>query len=256
MGSYLYFSTVQDFLRARRLFPWILLGIGGMLLAIAWRSLDRNSTQSGQYTSVISMLVFHVLALASAIFSTAIVSQEVEQKTIVYLLTRPIIRWKLLLYRYLASATVVALLGILGAVLVSIGVYQAQFLGNPLLMKDILALTIGAFAYGALFLLVSLLLNRAMIVCLLFAFGWETIVPNMPGEMYRLSVFSHIVAIADHPSTSSATDTAGGLGALLGVNALSPGTAIGTLAVMTVILLAMSAAWFTHFEYVPREDAE
>jgi ABC-2 type transport system permease protein len=256
LGSYLYFSSLREFLRARRVVVWIFLGFAGMLLAIAWPYLNPHTNRVDQYTSVSAMLVFHVMALASAIFSSAIVSQEVEQKTIVYLLTRPVTRWQLLLMRYLASATVVALLGILGAVLVSAGVYKAELFSNALLLKDILALIYGAFAYGALFLLVSLLINRAMIVCLLFAFGWEMIVPNMPGEMYRLSIYSYVMAIADHPS-SQTTSGVVNLGAgILGSNTITPSTAYVTLVVATVILLTASAAWFTHFEYVPREDTE
>ncbi|HWA82668.1 MAG TPA: ABC transporter permease subunit [Fimbriimonadaceae bacterium] len=256
MGAYLYFSSVLEFIRAKRLIPWLLLAVAGMGLAVAWPFLNRQADRTDQYTTVSAMLVFHVLALASAIYSLSIVSQEVEQKTIVYLLTRPVPRWKLLLARYFASATVVALLGILGAVLVSFGVYKGGAFGNPLLVKDIVALIFGAFAYGALFLLVSLLLNRAMIICLLFAFGWETIVPNMPGEMYRLSVYTHVMAIADHPAAQTTPGPVSLASGSLTASTLTPGSAYVTLLVLGVVLLAMSAAWFTHFEYVPREDAE
>lgn len=256
MEVYLFTSALRDFLRLRRLVPWVLLGFAGMLLAIAWPYLNTRASAIDQYTSISSILVFHVLALASAIFSTAIVGQEVEQRTIVYLLTRPVSRWKLVIARYLAASTVVALLGILGAVLVSTGVYHLGGLSNPLLKNDVCALVAGAFSYGALFLLASLLINRAMIVCLLFAFGWETIVPNMPGEMYRLSVYSHLMAIADHPSsetTGGAVDAAAGV---LSTNIISPATAYMTLIVMSGVLIVMSAAWFSRSEIVPREDAE
>ncbi len=253
--AYLFTSSLKEFLRFRRLIPWLILGFGGMGLALIWPNLNPNTTPVDQYSIVTSTLVFHVLALAAAIFTTAIISQEVEQRTIVYILTRPVPRWKLLFMRYLAASTVVALVGAFGAVLVSVGVYKGGFLSNELLVKDIIAMAVGAFSYCALFLLVSLLINRAMIVCLLFAFGWETIVPNMPGEMYRLSVYSHVMAIAEHP-----TSTGGGAGSvasgLLNTNAISAGTAYATMFVMSAILLAISAVWFTTFEYVPREDAE
>jgi len=256
MESYLYASSLREFLRGRRLFPWLLLALAGMLLAFVWHYLDRLSSDVDRYTAVSQMLVFHVLALSSAIFSTAIVSQEVEQKTIVYLLTRPVTRWKLLLARYCASATVVSVLGILGAFLVSFGIYQGHPFTNTLLWRDVMSLIFGAFAYGALFLMVSLLINRAMIVCLLFAFGWETIVPKMPGEMYRLSIYSHILAIADHPSTQSNNPLVNLITGTFSANTITPAGAYITLFAVTVILTALSAAWFTHFEYVPREDAE
>jgi ABC-2 type transport system permease protein len=255
MGSYIYFSSLREFLRFKRLWPWLMLGFFGMLLALAWPSLSPNSTPVDQYAKVSEMLVFHVLALSSAIFTSSIVSQEVEQKTIVYLLTRPVTRWLLILMRYLASATVVALLGIFGALLVSFAVYKGHMFSNELLRKDVIALVFGAFAYGGLFLLVSLLINRAMILCLLFAFGWETIVPQMPGEMYRLSLYSHLMGIADHPSAQSAGQSMG-LGALTGTNYISPASAYMTLLVLTSFFVTMSAAWFTRSEIVPREDAE
>lgn len=256
MGAYLYFSSLREFLRARRIAPWIALGLMGLALAAAWPYLNPRGNSTDRYTTVSSMLVFHVLALASAIFSTAIVSQEVEQKTIVYLLTRPVARWQLLTTRYLAASTVVALMGLLGALLVSAGVYHEGFLANPLLRKDLIALVFGAFAYGALFLFVSLLINRAMLVCLLFAFGWETIVPNMPGEMYRLSVYSHVMAIADRPTSQTTSGGMNFVSGTLSTNLITPGSGSVTLVVMAAALLAVSSLWFTRFEYVPREDAE
>jgi len=223
-------------------------------MAKYWDVLQSGATKADAYSNVSAIFVYHILALASAIFTTAIISQEVEQKTIVYLLTRPVPRWKLLLLRYLASGIVVSVIGILCAVFASIGSYQG--LGNnPLLIKDCAALIVGAFAYGALFLLVSLMFNRAMIICLLFAFGWETAIPNMQGQMYYLSIYSYLEGIAQHPS-------AGGnkLLALLvggsGDNTLTPGTSYLVMFLFSVALIGAAAWWFTNFEYLPREDAE
>lgn len=200
------------------------------------------------------MLVFRLLALSSAIFTTAIVTQEVEQKTIVYLLTRPIARWKLLLVRYGASVLVVGLLGIVAAVFTSLGAYHGLG-GNDLLGSDIKALLIGAVAYGAVFLFVSLLFNRALIICLLYAFGWEASMPNMPGGMSRLSIFSYLQAMAEHPSEGGKKGLAI-LTGQLGDAAITRNEAYTTLGVLVVVMLGLSAWWFTHFEYVPREDAE
>src|ERR1044072_4020259 len=124
MEAYLYTSSLREFLRFKRLFIWVLIAFAGMGVAAIWPYLSSQATLAQQYTTVSQIFVFHVLALVSAIYTTAIVSQEVEQKTIVYLLTRPVSRWKLLITRYLASATVVALLGILGVLLVSFGIYK------------------------------------------------------------------------------------------------------------------------------------
>jgi ABC-2 type transport system permease protein len=201
------------------------------------------------------MLVFRIVALASAIFTTAIISQEVEQRTIVYLLTRPVPRWKLLLIRYLASVLVVGVLGVIGALLTSWGAFGSLG-GNDLLGKDVMALLVGAFAYGALFLFISLIFNRAMLVCLLFAFGWETSVPNMPGSMNSLSILTYMQAIAEHPASQDQSKLLGIASGALGDNTIPPDRAWGILVGIIIVMLALSAWWFTHFEYVPREDAE
>lgn len=257
MELFLFSSAFKEFTRTKRLLPWVvvLALVGG--IAMSWRSLSAHATQSEVYADVVSILVFRIVALMSAIFTTAIISQEVELKTISYLLTRPIPRPKLLLARFAASVVVVFGLGVFGLVAASIGVMGSAGLSNPILYRDIMAVGVGSIAYGGLFLLVSLLINRAMIVCLLFAFGWETAVPNMPGEIYYTSVFSYMQAIAQHPSTNSA----GGnflnlLAGSLGVNSLTPSSAYMVMGILSTGCILLAAWWFSNFEYVPREDAE
>jgi len=253
MESAIFGQAIKEYVRARRLLPWIALSFLGLVLAAVWQNFEADSTPMSRYTTVSGMLVFHLLALASAIFTTAIVTQEVEQKTIVYLLTRPVARWKLLLVRYGASVIVVGLLGVIAAILTSFGAMRG--IAPDLFSHDVPALLIGAAAYGAIFLLVSLMFNRSLIICMLYAFGWESSMPNMPGGMSRLSIFSYMQAIAEHPSEGGNK----GLSILtgqLGNSAITRGEAWTTLILLVVVVLGISAWWFTHFEYVPREDAE
>lgn len=256
MEAFLLQSSILDCLRMKRLWPWLMLAAFSFLVALGWNSLSRVPDHQSIYSQVSFTIVFKLVALASAIFSTAAIGQEVEQKTIVYLVTRPVERWKILLARYLASSAVVAMIGILCAVCVSLAVYRGGAFGNPLLWRDIVALTVAAFAYGGLFIFLSLLLNRAMLWCLLYAFGWETLVPNMPGDASYLSIFSYASTIAAHPSEGDHRGLIQFMSGQLGDNAMAVGTAWGVIVVMAVGLAAASALWFSHFEYVPREDAE
>ena len=198
--------------------------------------------------------MFHILALTSAILTSTILNQEVENKTIVYLLTRPVPRWKLLFFRYIACSLVVAALGVINTLFVTVGVYGGLS-GNPDLLRDMAALLVGAFAYGAFFMLIGLLFNRAMIVCLLFAFGWETAVPNMPGQMSYLSINTYLQAIAHHASSTSNKGMAL-LSSAIGDNSITSTTGYMTMTIFIVVLVLFAAGWFTHFEYLPREDAE
>jgi len=254
MESAIFGQALREYFRPRRFLPWMFLAALCLLMAFKWDSMQSGASASDSYGQVSSIFVFHILALASAIFTTAIISQEIEQKTIVYLLTRPVPRWKLLTLRYLASVIVVSTVGIMCAVLASVGAYHGSG-SNPLLVKDCVALIVGAFAYGALFLVVSLMFNRAMIICLLFAFGWETAVPNMPGQMYLLSIYSYLQAIAQHPS-AGANKLLGFLTSSNGDNTLSASTSYMAMTGFVAVLIGLGSWWFTNFEYLPREDAE
>jgi ABC-2 type transport system permease protein len=254
MESAIFSQAIREYFRVKRLLPWIFLAGFCLFMGYEWHNLKADSDAADSYANVSSIFVFHILALASAIFTTAIISQEIEQKTIVYLLTRPVSRWKLMTIRYLASVIVVSVVGILSTILASVGAYHGSG-SNPLLVKDCIACVVGAFAYGALFLMVSLMFNRAMIICLLFAFGWETAVPNMPGQMYLLSIYSYLQGIAEHPS-SGGNKLLSLLSGSNGDNTLSASTSYMAMTGFVVVLIAFSAWWFTKFEYLPREDAE
>ena len=72
-------------------------------------------------------------------------------------------------------------------------------------LRDAGAIFLGAAAYGSLFLFVTLIFNRALIICVLFAFGWESSVPNLATGLQKLSILAHMQAIAKHPTNAGST---------------------------------------------------
>ncbi len=240
-------QALREYLRARKILPWLLLTSLCYLFSAYLGQLQPGITAQGKYIVSSTILVYHIMALASAIYTTSIISQEVEQRTIVYLLTRPIPRPVLLLTRYLASVLVVYGIGVFGAVCSAAGSHTWS-----LLPHDLVAMLVGAFAYGGLFLAISLLFNRSMIICLLYAFGWEISVPSMPGEMYRLSIYSYLQSIANHPDVEINAAIAG----LASPKSMHLITAWICMIIAIVGLAAFSAYWFQTHEFIGREDAE
>jgi ABC-2 type transport system permease protein len=250
--AFIFGSALRENFRIRRLIIWLVISVGGLLLARAWR--DQGGATNQIYAQLSEGLIFKMVALASAVYATAIVGQEVEQKTISYLLTRPIERWRLLLAKYLAAVTAVIFVGVMGVVGIAFGTFGPHGLSSDMLMNDIKAIFFGAFAYGGLFLFISLLLNRSMIFCMIYAFGWETFTPNMPGELYYLSIFSYMKAIAQH-GTFGGDNPLALLAGAFGTNLISPGTGYAVLLLVSAGFTAAACWWFSSFEYVPREDA-
>lgn len=256
MAGVVFQTALSEFLRFKRIAVW---GIVALLLygaARVFTGTGRGGDPSEAYATLSSLLLFRLLPLASAIFSTAVLSQEVEQKTVVYLLTRPIPRPTFLVMRTLASALAVVLVTLLGAFALSLATYHK--LVNPIMMRDVLAIIAGAFAYGSLFVLVSLLINRSMIVCLLFAFAWETSIPSMPGSMSLISISTYLTAIAQRPSTTPANSGSpfGAIANALGTNTLRADTGWVVMIGLVLLCMALGAWWFSQNEFLPREDAE
>jgi len=246
-------EAFRDALRPSRLFVWLALCLIFGLLGATWYRFQSVDNLQDAYIAVYGLCVLRILPLASAIYITSIIGKEVDQKTIGYLLTRPVPRWQYIVGRYFANCLAVTLIGAVATFATSIGVYRS--LSNPMMLMDIAAVAVGSLAYGALFLLISLIINRALIVCVVFAFGWEISVPNLAIGIQKLSILSHIQAIADHKASEAGNLMAMASGS---ANAELIGRTGGfvTMIIFSAVLLAISAWWFTHFEFVPREDTE
>ena len=248
-------QSLKESLRLNKLLPWFLLGGLTFFIALWSTSLGDKTEAVMRYGNLSYLFVFRLLVLSAAIVTSTIVSAEVEQKTIVYLLTRPIPRWVLYLGRYLACSSVVAAVSCCCAVATSLAIFGPNLQANSLLGRDCIALIVGAFAYCGLFGLITLMFNRAMIVCLLFGFGWEASVPNMPGSVYYLSIYSHLQTIAQHPK-SDMSGIIALLSGSLGGNNLTLMVSIPALIGLILVTVGLSLWLFSSAEFVPREDVE
>jgi ABC-type transport system involved in multi-copper enzyme maturation permease subunit len=249
-------GALRDFVRPSRIVTWGLIGLAVGLIGHFWVGFQKGQPIA-TYGMVTEVLVFRVMALASAIFSMQVLASEIEQKTVVYLLTRSIDRPSLLVGRSLAS-----FVAVLGASLATwfaagIGVLGPRAFQTGAFWWDAVVILLGVLAYGSLFILVSLILNKAMIYCLLFAFGWETFVPNMPGDLYYLSIFPYLKSISGHIEVKKeTTDIMDAVQGALTTQGVSAGASWAVLGAMMVVFTWLGIVWFSRSEYTPREDSE
>jgi ABC-2 type transport system permease protein len=246
----------REFVRPGRIITWILIALAVGAVGRLWINLQPGQAVA-TYGQVIEILVFRVVALASAIFGMQVISSEVEQKTIVYLLTRSIPRSELLAGRSLAAMATAFGASALAWFAAGIGVLGPRAFQTPSFWWDFVVILVGVLAYSALFIFVSLILNKAMIYCLIFAFGWETFVPNMPGDLYYLSIYPYLKAIANHiaPEKASANFMDALSGELVTMSVPAPASWL-ILIGATIGLALLGTWWFSNREYVPREDVE
>lgn len=134
-------------------------------------------------------------------YGTALIADEVEDKTITYLLTRPVSRGSVLLGKYFSYlvctvAVVLPAVVLIWFLLVPIrGSLSASF---PSLAADLAILVAGLAAYGAVFALVGATFKRPLLFGLIFVFGWEMLAMTLPGRLRQLTVAHYLQGLVPH----------------------------------------------------------
>jgi ABC-2 type transport system permease protein len=178
-----------------------------------------------------NLVVPVLLPVVSLTFSTAALGTELRRGTITNLMLKPIPRWSVLGVEYLA-AVLATLLVLLPSEVVA-QVLAARGGGSGVLLQGMLLATVlGALAYCALGLLLSLLVSRALLVGLVYALLWEGGVVGVAPSASSLSVRGYVEGVL-----AALLDRGGGpqLNARLG-----PLSA--TLLALVVTLLALTLA--------------
>lgn len=153
-----------------------------------------------------------IVPVLGVFYGTALVADEVEDKTITYLFVRPISRSAVLAGKYLAylvTTTCVVLPSVVLLYLVVIplggGSLAAAF---PDLLKDLALLGIGLAAYGAIFAFIGAQFKHPLVTGLVFAFGWEQLALILPGYLRRLTVAYYLQALVPHTMPADGLGTA------------------------------------------------
>lgn len=374
-------TALRDLVTIRRAAVAAVLVLGPACVGLVIRIGTRAEFDGvAAYGALASLLVFgFVLPILAVVFGTGAVSQEIEQRTIVYLLTRPIARWRILLVKYIAAWITISCTGLLALVVLATATYEpgkttgairlesaairkpadlceqlqmpetpaaehirarlspqvrdaldrwdpsippppwlirqvvdglnaviesgksihdAQaFTGLHLpedarqllaekprgaqtarlnrwlleaafpelvapsrstrgqLLRDLAILPVGAAAYGAIFLLLATLFQRALIGGLFLAFGWESWVPMLPGNFKLISIMTYLRALAPHARPEAASSDIMELFQVINPEAVPSALAWTVLAATIAFALLAALVVFSIREYVPKDDS-
>src|SRR5579864_1383584 len=245
----------------RTVFMSLVTGVP-VLMALAVRAADafgghlRISNVAMNGPSIFGMMIWFffvrfTIPVLGVFYGTALIADEVEDKTITYLFTRPIPRGAVLLGKYLAYLVCTSLLILPSVVVVYFLIVPIGGGGIgrafPSLVKDLGMLVAGLAAYGAVFALVGTRVKRPLVAGLVFAFGWEPAVLLFPGYLKRLTVAYYLQALVTHEMPQ---DSAVSL--IMQVFREVPGvlTSLLSLAVIVGVALWLAGQAVEHREYV------
>ncbi len=163
----------------------------GLAVAVAIGRAD-NFTRLDDSVNFVSIYGIGLMVpIVSLVLGSSTFGELVDDETLVYLWHRPVARWKLALAGVLSASTVAVPLTAVPltvAALVASGDTKVAFAAA-------LASAFAALAYSALFVLVGLLLRRALIWGLVYLFIWELFIANVGGGSAQLSIRTYPTSI-------------------------------------------------------------
>ena len=134
-------------------------------------------------------------------YGTSLIADEVEDKTITYLFTRPIPKGAVLLGKYFAymACTVFVVLPSVVIVYLCIVPMRGSLGGSFIdLLKDLTLLAVGLAVYGSVFAVIGARFKRPLLVGLIFIFGWEQTALAFPGYLKKFTVAYYLQALVPH----------------------------------------------------------
>jgi len=213
-----------------------------------------GATTSGGvvFGSMMWLLYLRFLVPVLGVFyGTALIADEVDDRTITYLFVRPIRRSAVLFGKYLAYV-VTTICVVLPSVVVLYLLVQPLGHGSLAegfvgLVTDLGLLGLGLAAYGALFTLIGAWLKYPLVVGLVFVLGWEQLALALPGYLRKLTVAYYLQSLVPHAMPA---DGLGGALQALFKDVPNPWSSVTVLLVLIVVLMALGGWIVERREYV------
>lgn len=211
MNHTVFTLTLRQFLGQRRSLILFLLAFVPIIIAIVYR-LGEHAQQHQETADFLADIVFTtVLPLACLILGTSAIGSEVEDGTAVYLLSKPIPRREIILAKFGAAALIAAMV-VVPATAISALIGLSGVSEQGIAIGFSVAALVGVAAYTGLFVLLSVVTGRALLIGLAYAFIWEGVAASLFEGIKYFSIRQYCLGIADLISSARPQDFEANLG--------------------------------------------
>jgi ABC-2 type transport system permease protein len=221
--------TLRGLLNRRRTLLLVLVAALPVVVAGIYRLSEPSDSEALEFGGRL-MADFGLgvlLPLVAVIIGTATIGSELEDGTIVYLLAKPIPRLLIVVVKLIVAWLVVVAL--VGPAVVLAGLVATG--GDAgLAVAYGAASVLGALEYTAIFLALSLVTSRALVIGLAYVVIWEGVVAGLFAGTRIVSVRQHTVAVAD---------ALGGEGAVTADLSVAAGVAVAAIVTLLAFALAV-----------------
>jgi ABC-2 type transport system permease protein len=188
--------TARGLLGRRRI--WLLVPLPLILIGLALIGRASGATPEEWGEPIIVGLGFTaVLPVIALIVGTGVLGSEIDDGTITHILAKPLARWRIVVPKLLVSIAVTAATAAVPFYIVGV-LASGPRLGLGLVVGS----TVGAILYSTIFVALSLISRRPVLLGLVYVIVWEGLLSNLVSGTRVLSVQQYALTIADKAAAS------------------------------------------------------
>jgi ABC-2 type transport system permease protein len=220
--------TVRSLLARRRAVLMTLLALVPVLIGILARLRGQPGDAVARTSHALEpVVVAALLPLLALVFGTAALGAELEDGSAIHLLTKPVARWRIIVAKILAAVPITA--GLACASTLVTGLLIGGGAAAGLTTAYVIGVAVGCVLYVTLFVALSVLTTRALIIGLAYVVIWEGVLAGLFEGTRVLSIRQYVMALV------AALDPTGTVGS---VPRLAPAVALtGAALVFGIALL-------------------
>jgi ABC-2 type transport system permease protein len=186
--------TIRQFLRSRSIYVVIGISLLAAVFAIVPRLAVadeniRDLREAFADTLYLGMITGTLLPLAVLVLATSAIGDEIDDRTFQYLALKPLSRFRIVLEKLLAVFIVLTPITWAGIALtwgiISFGNIDAM---SDLLWPALVSSLIAIVGFGSIFMLVSMVVNRALLIGVFYVFVWETSLSRILPGLRSISI--------------------------------------------------------------------
>jgi ABC-2 type transport system permease protein len=226
--------TVRGLLGRRRTLLMVLL----VALPVVVSVIIRLGGGRGDAAEILDALVVRtVLPLVALVFGTAAIGSEVEDGTVVYLLVKPVARWRMALAKIAVAAGLTIALVVPPTIISGLLVGGTGSESLTTTVGFVVAIIAGGAAYAGAFTTLGAITTRALIIGLVYVLLWEGLLAGLLAGTKFLSIRQATLGIA---AALTGQDPV--------ADPLDPAMAVGIIVAVLLGSFALTTIVLTHFQ--------
>ena len=187
-------ATLRGLLDRRRTWVMVILAALPVGVALLLKIADARVGAAGILDA---LMVRTVMPLVAMVFGTAALGSELEDGTAVYLMVKPIARWRIALAKIAVGAGLSVALVVPSTVATGLLIGGLKAAAITATLGYGVGVALGACAYAAAFVALSAFTSRALIIGLVYTLVWEGVLAGLLEGTRSLSVAQATIGIAN-----------------------------------------------------------